>query len=281
MSFKTLLAVVDGAAADTLELAPAVGLARALDAHLSVLVVGEVPPLPFYGYGGQGYAQIWLEESERREARLKAAGAAVEARLACEGLSFDVRPRLAIAEREDNLVARHAIYADLVVLLRAVAGDLGGVEYQVVDGALFDSGRPVLVVPAGIGDRPIGRRVMVAWNSRRTAARALADALPLLLRAEEVTLVLVDPVSGPENHGDDPGADMALVLARHGLKVTVTPVPSGGKPAGEALLATAEDIGADLIVMGAYEHSRLREAILGGTTRAMLERTGIPLFLAH
>ncbi|MEP2456178.1 universal stress protein [Roseibium sp.] len=281
MSFKTILAVAEFTEDVKSRLQSAVDLARTQDAHLAVLLVGEVPSLPFYGYGGAGYTKVWMEEGEERVAALKALQEDVDAALAKEGISFDVRAHQAIVAREDNLVARHAIYSDLAVILRSGDGELNTVERQAIDGALFDSGRPLLFLPKPDVPQTVGQNILVAWNSRAEAAEALSDAMPFLLGADKVTLLLVDRVSGPDDHGKSPGADMALVLARHDVEVEVRQVSTNGSTIAEVLNREAKTLGADLIVMGARGHSRMRQTILGGTTREMLEETACPLFLAH
>ncbi len=281
MSFKTILAVAELSEDVEARLGPAVELARNLDAHLGILLIGEAPNLPFYGLGGAGYSRVWVEEAEARAAELREVRDGLERKLQSEGLSFDVRAHQAIVAREDNLVARHAIYADLTLILRSGEGDLSSMEHQSIDGAVFDSGRPLLYLPSGAKPSLQPGRIMVAWNSRAEAAEAISDALPFLKAADLVTLVTVDPVTGPDHHGEEPGADMALVLARHGVAVEVRQAESRGRLISETLLAEADAIDADMIVMGAYGHSRVRETVLGGTTREMLEGIGVPLFLAH
>ena len=280
MAYKTLLSVTEFSESGTLEFDAAIALAQRFAAHLSVLVVGELPPLPFYGYGAGG-AQVWVEENEERARALQAASHKIETMLASRDLSFDVRPRLTSVAGEDEVIGRHAIYADLTVMLRPRRGELGTVEKQTIDGVLFDSGRPLLVMPDPAETRPVGRHVLIAWNARREAARALADAMPLIANAEAVTLLLVDPETGIEAHGEEPGADMALLLARHGLPVSVVTVAETEQSVANDILDKAAEVEADLIVMGAYGHSRLRENILGGTTREILETSDLPLFLAH
>lgn len=281
MSFKTLLAVVEYGDQLTDCLSAPIELTRTFDAHLTVLVVGEVPPLPFYGYGGQGYLGVWLKEGEDRARNVQEAARSLEERLERAGISYDVRPHQAIVAREDNLVARHAIYSDLPMLVRTGEGPLTSLERQAIDGALFDSGRPLMLLPRRAQVWTPGGSIMAAWNSRPEAAEALADALPLLKAAGKVILLVVDPETGPDDHGEDPGADIALVLARHGLAVEVCRAASAGRAVSDVLRAEAVRLGIDLIVMGAYGHSRLKQTILGGTTRNMLENSPIPLFMAH
>lgn len=281
MSFKTILAVVE--MTDGLEgrLRNTVDFVRSCEAHLSILLVGQATQLPFYGYGGEGYSKIWVTESEARAAALRTASAEIERFLMQEGVSFDVRAHQAIIQREDNLVARHAMYSDLTVIIRSVGDTRSTVERQAIDGALFDSGRPILYLPDPSGLDVIGKRILVAWNSRAEAAEALSDALPILKNANDVTLLIVDPIVGPDDHGEDPGSDMALVLARHDINVEVRSVEAAGRLTSTVLQDEAKRLQADLIVMGAYGHSRVRQNILGGTTREMLETSDVPLFLAN
>jgi nucleotide-binding universal stress UspA family protein len=138
-----------------------------------------------------------------------------------------------------------------------------------------------LVVPyAGRFER-IGERVLVAWNASREAARAVSDSLPLLSRAKSVTVMAVNPKSGPNAHGDVPGADIALFLARHGIKTEATQVFADDVDIGDMLLSRAADLGTDLLVMGAYGRSRLTELMLGGATRQILSEMTIPVLMSH
>jgi nucleotide-binding universal stress UspA family protein len=124
-------------------------------------------------------------------------------------------------------------------------------------------------------------RVLVAWDGSREAARAVHDALPLLRRAREVSVLVADPERLATKIGEKPGADLAAHLARHGLPVRVEVVKSGGRPLGEILLAQVEEERADLLVMGGYAHARLRELVLGGTTRHVLTHASVPVLLSH
>jgi nucleotide-binding universal stress UspA family protein len=143
------------------------------------------------------------------------------------------------------------------------------------------TGRPVLVVPYAFERRPAGRHVMIAWNASREAARAVNDALPLLRRASHVHVVALSPVRSATAHGEEPGADIALYLARHGVKVTVSRDDAPEVDTGNLLLSRAFDLSADLIVMGAWGHSRLREFVLGGVTRTLLESMTVPVLMSH
>ncbi|MFM7611939.1 MAG: universal stress protein, partial [Alphaproteobacteria bacterium] len=146
---------------------------------------------------------------------------------------------------------------------------------------LFDSGRPVLAIPFAGNFKSIGKRVLVGWNASREATRALHDALPLIAKAENTTVFLANPKRGLGAHGEEPGADIARHLARHGLKVEVTKAVAEDVADSALLLNHASDMGADLLVMGAYGHSRLREFILGGVTRSLLREMTVPVLLSH
>jgi nucleotide-binding universal stress UspA family protein len=132
------------------------------------------------------------------------------------------------------------------------------------------------------GDFPtVGKRVLIAWDAGREAARAASDALPLLRRADAVEVAVFDPQRARRNHGAQPGADIALFLARHGVKVSVHTQSGAGYDVGAQILSRAADTSADLIVMGAYGHARVRELVLGGVTRTVLEAMTVPVLMSH
>ena len=140
--------------------------------------------------------------------------------------------------------------------------------------------RPVLVVPASYAGGPLMGTVLAGWDGGNCALRAIAAALPLLVRADAVKLAVVNPDQLAGLHGEQPGADMALYLARHGVKVEVV-VERSKATAGQTLAGLARDAGASLMVAGAYGHNRFREWVLGGVTRELLERAPVPLLIAH
>jgi nucleotide-binding universal stress UspA family protein len=177
-------------------------------------------------------------------------------------------------------VALHARYADLTIV-----GQPNRDEPQDADAitvtTVMTSGRPVLAIPFA-GDFPtLGERVLIAWNASREAARALNDALPLLGNAIQVTVLAINPQRGVGGHGDVPAADIALHLTRHGVKAEAAHTVARDIADGEALLSYAADIGADLIVAGAYGHSRARELVFGGVTRTLIAEMTAPVLLSH
>lgn len=187
-----------------------------------------------------------------------------------------------IADDEDsNAMALTARYADLVVIGQDNAADPTiGTRPNFSEEVIVHAGRPVLLVPYAGHFDSVGSDVLVAWDASREAARALTDALPLLKDAQLVRVVIVGGHPSLDGHGDEPGADVALFLARHGVTVEVVRAAASTDIAG-VLLTRAADFGSDLIVMGGYGHSRFREMLLGGVTRAMLEAMTVPVLMSH
>ena len=175
----------------------------------------------------------------------------------------------------------HARYVDLILLGQTDPDQPLPVGRRLPEEVVISSGRPVLVIPYTGALDSLGERVVVAWDASREAARAVSDALPLLERAQSVLVVTIDPETTPLGHGDVPGADIALHLARHNVGVEVQRVPAGEVGAANALLSLVADYGADLLVMGAYAHPRLRQLVLGGVTRTVLQSMTVPVLMAH
>jgi nucleotide-binding universal stress UspA family protein len=181
-----------------------------------------------------------------------------------------------------GMAAMHGRYADLIVIgqLDAYDAQAGLLRARPEDVTML-AGRPVLVVPFTGAFEPTGTRVLVGWDASREAARAVGDAMPLLAGAEAVTVLTIDAEESPFGHGQIPGADIALYLARHGVKAEVERTVSAGIGIGNTLLSRAADYGADALVMGAYGHSRVRELLLGGTTRTVLTSMTLPVLMSH
>jgi len=200
---------------------------------------------------------------------------AFEAALAREGIMGEWRQ---VEGTTPEILALHGRYADLLVLGQ---DDPESDSAGLLEAVVFDSGRPVLAIPFVGSFKTIGKRVLVGWNASREATRALHDALPLIAKAETTTVFLANPKRGLDGHGEEPGADIARHLARHGMKAEVAKAIADDVPDSALLLNHASDMGADLLVMGAYGHSRLREFILGGMTRSVLREMTVPVLLSH
>jgi nucleotide-binding universal stress UspA family protein len=177
-------------------------------------------------------------------------------------------------------VAVNAYYADLVVVVRPESAGQTAVPPGLAESLVLSSGRPIIVFPPRSAVSQV-RRILVAWNATRESIRAVADAMPLLAKAEAVEVLVVDHQRRPEGHGQEPGADIARHLAHHGAHVEVRRLSSGGKDVGRLLLSQAAAFGADLLVMGAYGHTQLREWMFGGVTRTVLYEAGLPVLMSR
>ncbi|AVR96459.1 universal stress protein [Pseudoduganella armeniaca] len=176
-------------------------------------------------------------------------------------------------------LALQARYCDLAVLSQTDPDAPAAAATSLPAYVMLHAARPVLVVPYLGRFHDFGRHALVAWDGGIEATRAVAAALPLLRRAALVTVAVFNASHGAD-HGDQPGADLALYLSRHGIAVTVAPL-SIGRDIGEELLSTAADVGAGLLVMGGYGHARLRELLLGGVTETVLRRMTLPVLMMH
>jgi nucleotide-binding universal stress UspA family protein len=279
MDFRTVLAVIGVDQGDA-GLGQATRIASDLGAHLSVLAIGVAPPPPSSPYGVVSN-DIWANELREGQGVAQARAEALEAALAARCPTCSVQSQYIDRATVSTLVARNARYADLTLVLPQ-AEDTALMQSWVINGALFESGRPVLLLPRTDDVRfPAVKTVMIAWDASVEASKAVRDAIGLMQEADAVHAVLVDPVPSFEGHGPEPGADLAAYLARHGISVTVHRLPREGKDVSELLQRTAVDIGADLMVMGGFGHSRLRQRIFGGTTTSTIKATAMPVLMAH
>jgi nucleotide-binding universal stress UspA family protein len=179
----------------------------------------------------------------------------------------------------DEELILSSLHSDLVVIGQHELHELAG--YLSPERLLLASGAPILLVPSGWKSKPIGNNILVGWNGSREARRAVADALPFLIAAASVTLLVVDSNKRVDRHGEEPGADIALYLARHGARVEVEQVSSHGTPVADIILSYAADRGVDLIVIGAYSHARTVEVVFGGVTRRLLKHASIPVLMSR
>jgi nucleotide-binding universal stress UspA family protein len=255
----------------------AVSVAGTLDAHvmgLSFLYEPVFPSVELVSVPAD-IIDMQREENERLSTAARTRFDELARRNAVSGETRAVDETLAGAP---DTFARIARRFDLSVVAQP-GPDTPGTDATFVEAALFSSGRPVLIVPyiqrAGLKLD----RVMVCWDGSRTAARATADALPLLARAKTIEVVTV--TNGSPEMKEIPGIDFAQHLARHRLNVELKRVVAGGVDTANVLLSHAADTSADLIVMGGYGHSRWREFVLGGATRGLLASMTVPTLMSH
>jgi nucleotide-binding universal stress UspA family protein len=276
MALKDLLVHVDNSKACAARVEAAMRLARSNQAHLTGIYV-----LPVISIPGYAEAQIPLEviEAQRQAARAQATEAEKLFRSASEkaGISSEWR---SVEDDFAHAVTLHARYVDVAVMGQVDKSDPMAIS-GLVERVMLDAGRPVLVIPYIGAGNTLGERVLIAWNASREAIRAVHDALPLLQKAKSVTVMAINPPAGEGGDGDIPAADISLHLARHGVKAEADHVEAHDIAVGDMLLSRAADKGTDLIVMGGYGHSRLRELVLGGATRHMLEHMTVPVLMSH
>lgn len=261
-----------------LDAAMALGLAH--QAHVAALVTIESPMPMATEYG---YVPVEVNQRMLDEARAAAHLLAKKTRehLARTTITSEVRVSETMLLWSEETAALQARHADLTVM-GGYDTQLSGSRFALTFKALLlQSGRPVLMVPAGAILQPEPERVVLAWQPTREATRSLHDALPLLSSKAAIDVLMIDPDVTEASHGEQPGADIAKHLARHGFTVRVVSQPRQNRSDGENILAYVLDIGADLLVMGGYGHSKWREALLGGTTRTVMQNTHVPVLFAH
>lgn len=275
---RSLLVHVDGTPRCAARLKIARSLATDLGASLTGLFAAS-PPLTDLPYGYAGGA-IPLQALQDMRAKWRS-----DAKAAFNSAFKGSEAKAAWAELDDDPViygfAQQALYADLLVLGQHDPNDPLAQELpsDFVQSVLIDSGRPALVVPYAGDIATVGRKVLIAWKASRESARAVSAALPLLQRAEQVHVV-----SWPE---DEPAAvrgktlNLQRFLQLHGVESTLHQPGQPPREVGELLLSQAADLDADLMVMGCYGHSRLRQFVLGGVTRTVLRAMTVPVLMSH
>lgn len=273
MSLKDILVIADDAKSAPVRLDVAASLAAAHDAHIVALHVRERPYTPA-GFGVMPSTLIAWQESVMREREEKAANAVAEAERR-NGCPYEWRS----VEGETVATALlHSRYADIVVSSQGRAENEAYEDY-LTEELIMGSGRPILVVPSYGRFPTVGEQALVAWNRSREAARAVHDTFPILTRARAVRIMEVNP--DPADAPHVAGADIALHLARHGAKAEAGSITAEDIDVGDILLSRAADLGVDLLVLGAYGHSRLHEYTLGGVTLHILRHMTVPVLMSH
>jgi nucleotide-binding universal stress UspA family protein len=253
----------------------AVSLASTFNAHLTGIAFVYEPLVPV----ADGFpAEAMQAQRLENEKAAKAAVSQFEEQVRRAPISAQSRMLEVAVASAPNVFANIARRFDVAVMGQPEP-DTPAIERLLVEAALFDSGRPVLIVPYIQRTGLKLDRVMVGWDGSRSAARAVADAIPLLVRAKATEVVIV--ASEPAKSDEMPGSDIAHHLARHGAKVELKSIVTAETDVANTILSHAADTSADLLVMGGYGHSRLREFILGGVTRGILSSMTIPTLMSH
>jgi nucleotide-binding universal stress UspA family protein len=276
MNYKTILVHCDASSKLSQRLEVAVDLAPRFGAHLVGVHVQAPIEVPAFSAGPVPTFDLYAAYEASAKAEHDAAAATFEK--AIKGSHLSSEWRLAKGYHEDELVIQ-ARYADLLILGQTEPDSDTPTPRDLPETVAISSGRATFVVPhIGVRAKP-GKSIMLCWNASRESARAAAEALPFLVSAEKVIVLIVDTKKFGSGHGPEPGADVAAWLARHGVNVTVQ--RDVAADVGEVILSRAADHDIDLIVMGLYGHSRLREVILGGASRTLLSSMTVPVLMAH
>ena len=280
MAYRDILVVTDDTPQCEERVNVAVRLAARHGAHvIGLLVHHQVIESSFVEVNlPTNVVEVQRRAEEEARARVREK---FERQLASSGIAYEWH-----WEEDDPIraVALYGRHADVAVIGQDDPEIEGiGTSRELAEHVVLTSGRPVLVVPY-IGTYPsIGEHVMIAWDASREAARAVTDALPILRGARRVVVFSANPESSGRRgkHGEIPGADIARHLARHDVKVEVQRLDSGRVAIADLLLNRIADEGIDMLVMGAYGHSRIRELWLGGVTRHVMQSMTIPVLVSH
>ncbi len=279
MAYKSLLTVLTDPKLAAGPLNQLIALAQAQGGHAEALCLGVDRTQTGYYYAG-ATALVLQETLTLANAEAEEVLNLANQALGNAGVLWSAESGIAQIADLGRHVAHRARFSDLVVLSRPYGENRGAEAEPIVEAALFEGHAPVLVVPDDMPALTRPATVLAAWNESVEALNAIRLALPFLIGADLVRIVVVDPPThGPER--SDPGGLLSQFLARHGVKIEIDVLSKTMNRVSDVLNRHATDVGADMLVMGAYGHSRFREAILGGATRNMLETSKIPVFMAH
>lgn len=279
LAYKSLLTVLTDLTLAKTPIAQGIAFAQAYNGHLDVLSLGVDRSQTGYYYAGAN-AMVLQETLNRAREESEQIERFAQSMLKASGIRWGVETGVTQVADLGRHVAQRARFADLVVLPKPY-GKGHGVELEpTIEAALFEGQASVLVVPDGAAPLSEAKTVSVAWNESAEALVAVRAALPILKKANLVRVVVVDPPTHGPNRSD-PGGMLSQFLSRHGVKVEIDVLSKTLPRVSDVIMRHARDTACDMVVMGAYGHSRFREAILGGATRNMLENMDIPVFMAH
>ncbi len=279
MHLKTILYPVRGTIAAK-ELSPIIEICRQEKLHLSIVVFCDMPLPPVMTAQTSLNVGHWTEQMiETEDSTLKQVRA-IQDQIMLEGLSADVRAEFGHGYSTSDAIGLHARYADLTMMVRDNAGR-DSFQPKAVSGVLFHSGKPLLLFPPVAIFSLAFKNILIAWDGDVPSCRAVCEALPLLQQADSTRILCINPDHSDLRDKGEPGWDLATYLSRHRVATTVDVREEHIKSVSDVLADCAREHNTDLIVMGAYGHSRVRQRFLGGTTSKLLSQSAVPLFLVH
>lgn len=277
MAIKDILVHVDSTKALSERLGYAISLAEKHNAHLTALYIVPKFPMPAYvdvpiGPGVVEEAmQLMREEADKTHKRVSEISGNTDVTLEWRQEEGD----------PDRIMTEHGRYADLIIMGQPNPDESGELGFWTTEHVLLNMGRPTLVVPYIGAPSEVGGRILVAWNGSAQAVRAINDAIPVLQKAQYVQVLSVNPRKSDMDEKQVPGADISHHLARHSVNVEAESMEATEASVANLLLSHVSDMSADMIVMGAYGHSRFREIVLGGVTRHLIRHMTVPVFMSH
>jgi nucleotide-binding universal stress UspA family protein len=279
MTYKTILVHVDETHSAIHRAQLAQALATTFNAHLTGVALTGISRYIFESTDlGVGDPNIMLHLSSLRE---RAERALAQFKKISAGLDSATTECIVANDEANGGLGLRARYSDLIVIGQTNRDEPSpSVMSDFPEFMIVNSGRPVLIVPHSLTKTSLSDISVVAWDGSRESARAVTDAIPLLKLSKQVHVLIINPNEPTEAHGDEPGADIALFLARHDIKVEIS-TRFSTHDVGSNILAACKELSADLLVMGGYGHSRFREMIMGGVTRTVLENMSIPVLMSH
>lgn len=278
MGYKTILTVLSDTT-QTGQLDAAIAIAQREDAHLEVFCLGVDHSQTGYYFAGAS-AYVFQESIDKAMTAAEDLEKQVRARLDGTALRWSVTSAVAQVGGLSSLIGMRARFSDLVVQSQPYGPGAAKDAEAITEAALFEGSAPVLILPATGLPADFGRRIVIAWNQSDEALAAVRRAMPVLKRADHVEITVVDPSPhGPER--SDPGGALCQTLTRHGVKAEIAVLARTLPQISDILNQRIQETASDMIVMGAYGHSRFREAILGGATRNMLEKATVPVLMAR
>ena len=280
MSYKTILAVLQGKAEAEHVLDCALPLASRFSAHL-IGVHSEAIPMPYVTPMGFPDTDFLATSAEINEQRSEEIREVFEDRASREGVSHEWQAMQSISGDSAVGSLAAARTCDLIIAQQSDPESDGG-SIANIEALLFESGRPVLFVPYAIPVKnPAFRKIIIAWNGTQQAARAAFDALPFILQADDTEILSIDSPDSDPRDAAVAGVDLAAALSRHGAKVSLASQVSGGIGAGETIENRVSETGAQLLVMGAYSQSWLKQFFFGGTTRTLLKSMPVATLMSR